>query len=82
MVAESCEDGYTCRVLGILCCLFGSYDRVDFFTVWGLRSERGGGDDSFDWFGAGDVNQYWLIFEEGGDEEEAGEQNGSVIMVY
>ena len=46
---------------------------VDFFAAWGLRSEGGGGKDSFDWFGAGDVYQYWLVFEEGGDEKEAGE---------
>ena len=80
MVAEGCEDGYACRVLGVLRCLFGGYGWVNFFAVWGLWSEGGGGEDSFDWFGAGDVYQYWLVFEEGGDEEEAGEQKGLVDM--
>jgi hypothetical protein len=73
VVAEGCEDGYACRVFGVLRCLFRGYSRVDFFAVWGLRSEGSGGEDSFDWFCAGDVYQYWLVFKEGGDEKEAGE---------
>lgn len=72
VVAEGCEDCYTCRVLCVLRRLFCGYCWVDFFTVCWLGSEGGAGKDALYWFWGGDVDQDRLVFEEGGNKEKTG----------
>jgi hypothetical protein len=43
---------------------------IDFVAVGGLGTERCGGEDAFDRFWRGHVHEDWLVFEEGGYEEE------------
>lgn len=69
VVSEGREDCYAGGVFCVLGCLFGCDCWVDLFAV--CLSEGGGGEDAFYGCFSGDVDEDGLVFEEGGDEEEA-----------
>lgn len=54
---------------GLFCVLRRLFCGRGGIHVFGVRSERGRGEDALDGFGFGDVYQNGLVFEEGGDEE-------------